>query len=101
MTNEQVLRKAIEKAFGDCTEEYAKSQIERDEGYRVIFCHKFAEAFATYLIKERQWKLPDRFSILIYQGTCNMLIEDVKNWFLQQMVLEKEPLKYLEKFLEG
>lgn len=27
------------------------------------------------------------------------LIEDLKDWFLENLVLEKEPLKYLEKFL--
>lgn len=105
MTNVRILKLAIESAFGDCTEEYAKSQIDRDDGYRVIFSHPFAEAFAKYLILEREQQARELLGIE-YMPYVNIkeeleyYAEKVKKVILQQMVLEKEPLKYLEKFLE-
>ena len=109
MTPEQILEKAIEKAFGSCTEKYAKSQIERDGGYRVIFSHFFAKAFARYLITEREQQARELLGLEYYSDddwfdyvdimNSNPHTEELKQVFLQQIVLEKEPLKYLEKFL--
>ena len=105
MINELILKLAIENAFGDCTEEYAKSQIDRDGGYRVIFSHPFAKAFARYLIIEREHQARELLGIG-YMPYVNIkedlehYVEKVKKIILLQMVLEKEPLLYLVKFLE-
>lgn len=97
MSNEQILKFAIEKAFGDCTEEYAKSQIERDGGYRIIFSRDFAKAFwGKELVCECHGKPPKTcYGTYYYSNT-------LPSWqyHLLKMVLEKEPLKYLEKFLD-
>jgi len=95
MTNQQILEKAIEKAErnGFNHERFRKEFEKRSSGLdywkdlvpvafeRLIFSHPFAKAFwgkekATFDTKEWGWK-----------------------YHLTQMVLEKEPLKYLEKFL--
>ncbi len=115
MTNEQILKKAILKAYPDKKfqdqedlADYVKGQLERDEGYRLIFWHDFAEKFwgeekdccircSPIIIKKRNQ--------LNYYKNCpqcdNCWQFLVYRWqyHLQQMVLEKEPLKYLEKFL--
>ena len=62
----------------------------------LIFSHEFAKAFwgtesqltrTRYLYEHRDFKLRKEIFIQDWQ------------YHLQQMVLEKEPLKYLEKFL--
>ena len=91
MTNEQILKKVIEKAIkngwdkkkADCwlaninSTTYIMDEGTGERDYDIeyyIFSHDFAKAF---------WK------------------KDLENWayHLKQMVLEKEPLLYLEKFL--
>jgi len=86
MTNKQILKKAIEKASGKEPYEMFDKDIERaikeDCYYSIIFSHDFAKAF---------WG----------EGKVTNNYEDGFTWqyHLQQMVLEKEPLKYLEKFI--
>ena len=96
ITNTEILKKAIEKAYPDTKlqEEgyllgYAKGQIERDEGYRLIFSHGFAKAFwgEGYTPVDYRHGIPVLSKLLDFQ------------YHLQNMVLEKHPLKYLKKFL--
>lgn len=83
MTNEQILKLAIEKAKGNG---WITNIISVNPGYEheFIFRHDFAKAF---------W------------GECSdqdMAAGSHNCWshHLQQMVLEENPLKYLEKFLK-
>ena len=110
MTNQQILKQAIEKAVkngwklpkleyadewsvtGDGIQEDYNTYIDFE---RIIFSHDFAKAFAKYLLKENK-KLPCELSF--YEGS-NEAIMQVKKALLQQMVLEKEPLQYLKKYL--
>jgi len=109
MTNKQILKKAIEKAEknGWINEEY--DTITKDgyitkidfplkyaHLYEIIFSHDFAKAFwgEEKLIKNSA------------APTGYMNKDDDPNkgtwgwqYYLSQMVLEKEPIKYLEKFL--
>ena len=66
--------------------------------YQIIFSHNFAKAFWG----EDWFDSGDRCSVC--NGTnfkCGDDSDHLRAWefHLQQMVLEKEPLKYLEKFL--
>ena len=91
MTNEEILKKAIKQAenngynFPFSWEALNLSDTLLGE-YRwypsIIFSHSFAKAF---------WKKD-----VIIKGTGT-----IYDWcyYLQQMVLEEEPLKYLERFL--
>ena len=85
MTNEQILKQAISKAVKNRWN--SKNEYDADIDFAdyhntpeiIIFSHEFAKAF---------WK------------------KDKREWYevgwqyhLQEMVLEEEPLKYIEKFL--
>ena len=95
MTNEQILRKAIEKAIKngfieDMNEVERVSKelkdypiITKAAVYLTIFNHDFAKAFWG----EEEIMQDERFTMPKWK------VE------LQTMVLEKEPLKYIEKFL--
>ena len=100
MTNEQILKKAIEKAEknGFVYQKASKILIQEalieieaeDEVYFVtIFSHDFAKSFFG---KGHTGGIPCK--ACGYNGCYEL-------WFyhLQQMVVEKEPLLYLEKFL--
>jgi len=89
MTNEQILKKAIEKAVKNGWTKYGQDWhssafgilIEQKKHYWLIFSHSFAKAF---------W------------GELVSTINNQSRWqyHLQQMVIEPEPLKYIEKFLD-
>ena len=93
LNNEDILKKAIEKAvkggyktlnFEHLIDHSAKLLI--GDGYSVaglILSHDFAKAFWGDKEIERSWDD-------IYEAW---------EYHLQQMVLEKNPLKYLEKFI--
>ena len=76
MNNNQILEKAIKKAVKNGYEPYY-------DDYE-IFSHDFAKAF---------WG----FKLIFFDET--MEAEIYWRYHLQQMVLEEEPLQYLEKFL--
>lgn len=96
MTNSQILTKAIKKAYKNnqpkiwekwtqvCWDSYLNDKIY----YSLIFSHDFAKCL---------------FGEEIYEGaaSCPACEHQVKNWeyHLMAMVLEPNPLKYLEKFL--
>jgi len=97
MKDALILKKAIERAvkngyfdwFGKMSKEEkienATSIIDSEEFLVLIFSHDFAKAF---------WGI-GKYEKLGYKRIC------YSPWKrnLQKMVLEKEPLKYLEKFL--
>lgn len=69
----------------------------------VIFSHDFAKAFwgKGYDTYEKE-KVPNTLVRYYFQdGDGNDIYSHLESWeyHLQQMVLEKEPLEYLEKFL--
>lgn len=82
MTNKEILQKAIEKAVDNGWDEGkhldgAFHLIYTSAEGSVIFNHSFAKAF---------WK-PEKNELPMW------------DYHLQQMVIEEEPLKYLEQFL--
>lgn len=102
MTGKEILKKSIKKAVNkgykpvenlgnalfDAT---CHMLIIKDLYHSIIFSHGFAKAFwGNELIFDQ---LDNRHD--------NLYFEDLPifQYHLQQMVLEKEPLKYLEKFL--
>ena len=102
LTNEQILKKAIKKAIKNgwkvgaysfatqfALDEYKKDQRSQ---YFIIFSHDFAKSF---------WKGKKRRMYLTDGNEINATIDGGEAWkaHLQQMVLEKDPIKYLEKFL--
>jgi len=106
MTNEQILilKKAIEKAEKNGFDEMRSQQKLKDrsgldfEVYPIayeyiIFSHDFCRAFWGEGIKE------DTKKFKIENGKEVIYVTQWWQYHLQQMVLEKEPLKYLEKFL--
>lgn len=104
MTNEEILQKAIEKAEKNRFKN-PFSEFELNEYYEVvIFSHEFAKAFWGEE-KIKYWSALGNLPSFCYE--CDMAMTDyqVTNWpiawkyHLSKMVLEKEPLKYLERFL--
>jgi len=119
MTNEQILKKAIEKAVKNGWE--SPLHYNEDTGnievnpwktaewylecghfrryYELIFTHDFAKAFwgeeRAYCGNCSFYKNSD------YKEMCVNCNSTTYNWqiHLKDMVLEKEPLKYLERFL--
>ena len=110
MTNKQILKKAIEKAvkngwkIGDYNfaTQFALNDYPKDmrSQYFIIFSHDFAKAF--WGKEEHQYHLDDDYDYE-WCEECGKLhsehSEHCWQYHLQQMVLEEEPLKYIEKFL--
>jgi len=100
MTNEQILRRAIEKAKKGGWEladfyidilDIEDTYIQNLSDWFFIFSHDFAKAFfgeGDILIatQDGTWDGCNRIPVYIYE--------------LQQMVKEKEPLQYLKKFIK-
>lgn len=91
MTNLEILTKAIEKANknGLYWTINPKMWLYSQAYYDIIFDHEFAKAF---------WGNKHQY----YEGErADDMINNKQEWQFhqQQMILEKEPLKYLEKFL--
>ena len=116
MTDKEILQKAIEKAEGNgfdlikytgvkienvSKELIAGAFIRNKEHYNLIFSHDFAKAFWGNEAMEIKYYTEtgnantNRLLDFHTRKTC------ILKWayHLQQMVLEKEPLKYIEKFL--
>lgn len=91
MTNEEILTKAIEKAVNngylnhhESAKRTASVWLQDCKLEHFIFDHKFARAFfppPTVIEDNITWKTPD--------------------WthHLQQMVIQEDPIKYLEKYV--
>ena len=111
MTNEQILKKAIEKAIKNGWQEgeahrnlvylypkmMGKKYIVSCYYKSIIFSHDFAKAFWGKGEGCDCWKYFDQVI------PCAKGVDKDFKWkqHLQQMVLEKEPLKYLSRFLKG
>ncbi len=119
MTNKEILQKAIEKvkenssiSDGELNLMSVASEIDfwNNKYHTLIFSHDFAKAFwgKDKCICSSGTSIPltykeiynDDFREEIYP-LVNKLDDMVYMWefHLQQMILEKEPLRYLEKFL--
>jgi len=94
MSNEQILKKAIDKAVKNgwtdnkgLTDKCIELFSDMEAYHSIIFSHDFAKAFWGEDIIGN--------AAMFFNGT------DKPAWqyHLQQMVLEEQPLKYLEKFL--
>lgn len=100
MTNEQILKKAIEKAEKNGFNIFSDNMfpnwdqnvntINDSEVYFLIFSHDFAKAF---------WGEEPYLNPNVNATKKEFEEYNAWSWHLQQMVLEKEPLKYIEKFL--
>ena len=101
MKDEQILKKAVEKAVENGWDySFTKEEIDKlIKGYQsFIFSHSFAKAFwgkediydEDGMPREKNGCFPE------YTGSNEGLWWKVH---LQQMVLEEQPLKYIEKWL--
>ena len=101
MKSEQILKKAIEKAVENGWNEYdyydtKKENInfilndhERPELFTIIFSHDFAKAF---------WG-EEYIEVGIGHDPKPVALQKAWRANLQKMVLEKDPLKYIERCL--
>jgi hypothetical protein len=96
MTNEEILKKAIDKAKSNG---YKTDWIlpKGDSIYSVIFSHDFARSFWK---GEKCTCIPDKDKEgnIYHKRNCKITTPDWR-CHLQNMVLEEDPIKYLEKFL--
>lgn len=118
MTNQEILQKAIEKAIKNkyigfivrtilTTFENNNWNFTDDKYawyYGIIFSHDFAKAFWGTCY--HKWGEPDKYYSIRQCELCGDMQVDGHNeprelWkeHLQKMVVEVEPLNYLEKFL--
>jgi len=96
MTNEEILKKAIERAIDNGWKEGKEIWFVGDSPFKqldgdnfvpheeVIFNHNFAKAF---------------FGEDIKKGICGEEKEEPWKYHLQRLVLESDPIKYLERFI--
>ena len=107
MTEEKIIEKAIAKAKknGWIDTDGKGSYLDKDISgvivgmwhiNRIIFSHDFAKAFWGSGQYQAQTKLEEKVN---QYKLIKPLYLKAWQFYLQQMVLEKEPLKYLEKFL--
>lgn len=103
MNNKEILKKSIKKAINKgykpvkilgnaLSDTTCHMLIIKDLYHAIIFSHEFAKAFWGEKAKEEQIM---RYSDMIINE------KNIMRWkyYLQEMILEKEPLKYLEDFL--
>ena len=105
MTNEQILKQAIEKAKANGWKQTYVFEVINEEPLHfgsdwynafiaTIFSHDFAKAFwGEAWTQEELEKEAKNITIEVN--------ESIERWqhYLQQMVLERNPLEYLSKFL--
>lgn len=99
MTNEEILKKALLKATYNgmpasisAMNKTMNELIEEDTYYSLIFSHSFAKAFWG----EELLYVDDDPGTGEYPKTYGPI---AWQFHLQQMVLEEDPIKYLEKFI--
>lgn len=100
MSNEEILAKAIAKAMDNgydlpAGELYRSGFSTKEMIYSVIFDHDFAKAF---------WNDEASKCVLCGKFLCKCSSKHPKyypgwQYYLQQMVLEEDPIQYLEKFI--
>lgn len=97
MNNETILKKAIEKAESNDFQNpnvlatYSGQGIMYKNYYSVIFSHDFAKAFWG---KKETDLVGEGGATILYYGT-----QPAWQYHLQQMVLEEDPIAYLEQYL--
>lgn len=99
MTNEQILKKAIKKAS-----ENGYPPIERWGSWRdIVFDHKFAKAFwpgNQYCISSECISLRDPEEGCDCTDGPRHKLYPTFLYHLREMVIEEDPIKYLEQFLD-
>ena len=105
MTDKERLQKAIEKAKKNNPRLIYNIHLLSDKGWEeitkyyqiYIFNHDFAKAFWKVDANKIKWDPGNAYA----DHNGYVYGENIEEWVyhLQQMVLEKEPLKYIEKFL--
>jgi len=110
MTNELILKKAIDKAIKNgykVTDNYKYwdwTFVLKESLFDIIFSHDFAKHFwGEKLIGVNIDKYLDDNGERATHGTAGAYIEFILpawQYHLQQLVLEEKPLKYIEKFLK-
>ena len=101
MTKEEILTKAIERAIDNGWHEEEESEYFESHN-DIIFDHDFAKAFfGEEMTFVKAYEGTDFNGLYLYsEGGEPAVIEAWQwQWHLSQMVLEKEPLQYLKKFL--
>ncbi len=110
---EGVMDKARKNGWKEPAYDYGQHLDLLENPNLFIFSHNFAKAFAKYILETKQveklaWYInttsahqfePDIEWKDIKKIYDEERIEDIKNNLLVNMVMEKEPLKYLERFL--
>lgn len=99
MTNEEILKTALEKvSFNEEVRELFEKMditlmVETRSYFALIFSHDFAKAF---------WGNQGGRKTAEYNEDWSFRYIYIPDWqyHLQQMVLEEDPIKYLERFLE-
>lgn len=106
MTDEEILTKALEKAIENGYKFTSRlkhvPRWDSDDYFPVIFSHDFAKAFwGEEMTFVKAYEGTDFNGLYLYsEGGEPAVIEAWQwQWHLSQMVLEKEPLQYLKKFL--
>ena len=106
MTDTDIIFKAIEKAIKNgCSHNTFNIDtdlwMQKKLYYSVIFAHDFAKAFWHCDHKLKPYESGSFIDECETCGECRMIGEEFASWknHLQQMMLEEEPLKYIEKFL--
>lgn len=91
MTNEELVRKAVQKAEKNGYKwAYDGMDIDIPIAYWTIFDHSFAKAFWKNYIPTDESEIPNNKEARKHYWKYHLAL----------MVLEEEPIKYLEKFLE-
>jgi hypothetical protein len=113
MKKEEILKKAVEKVIRNgyglpyIIDPEIELSIWKDKPYELIFSHDFAKAFfgTKEFGKKRIWINPhnmvSRIGIRKVKGHWKEETIKLKTWkdHLQQMVLCKDPISYLKKYL--
>jgi len=97
MTNQEILEKALCKVKGYPYGIILYPSILEDKRYySIIFDIEFAKNFWGSEIICTLCHLPEGS-----KGQCGEWVDSFPAWevYLREMIIEKEPLKYLEKFL--
>src|SRR5215216_1669982 len=103
MSNEEILRKAIEKAQENgyksliAVEQVIAHNNQFQNPIAIIFTHDFAKAF--WGEKNRCIIEGKRIFYCEHKNIKGTILYPAWNYHLQKMVIKEEPLKYLEKFL--
>ena len=111
MTNEQILKKAIEKVvkngwnygFKEWDIKISRqvdidSFIDQTHSWSYIFSHSFAKAFWEEGRNRKRYNLNETIENYAIEGHAEYFCQPWQ-YHLQQMVLEKDPIKYLEQFI--